>query len=191
MFVKICGITNFEDAWAAIDMGAQALGFIQAPASPRYIHPEQLQQWIARIPVNIWKVGVFVNESPAKIEWISTQLGLNIAQLHGDETPAHHPQNLQIWRAFRVTPEAPPNREYPADAILLDGPGGGKTFDWKICSTIARPLILAGGLNQHNVREAIAETNPWGVDIASGIESSPGRKDHLRMKQFIEAALSK
>ena len=191
MFVKICGITNPEDALAAIQMGARALGFIQAPASPRYIHPDRLQEWIAQIPVDIWKVGVFVNETSARIEQISTRLGLTVAQLHGDETPADHPQNLRIWRAFRVTPGTPPNGEYPADAILLDGPGGGKTFDWRICPTIAKPLILAGGLNEDNVREAIAQTNPWGVDIASGIEASPGRKDHVRMKRFIEAALSK
>lgn len=190
MFVKICGITNPEDALAAAEMGAQALGFIQYPKSPRYVAPAALQEWIGLIPAHVWKVGVFVDEAPLEIEGICQSLGFAIAQLHGEETPEDHPRGLQVWKAFRVTPQHNLDADYPADAILLDGPGGGRTFDWSVTSRITRPCIVAGGLDEHNVRQAIEASNPWGVDISSGIELSPGRKDHARMKRFIEVALN-
>ena len=188
MFVKICGITNREDAFAAIDAGARALGFIfYPPESPRHTTAAQLAPWIADIPPHIWKVGVFVDESPDVIEQIAAQLQLDIAQLHGHETPAQHPRALRIWKAFRVRDAATEVPDYPAEAILIDGPA----YDWSKAAHFSRPLILAGSLTPENVREAISKMpgKPWAVDVASGVESSPGRKDHKRMKQFIEAAL--
>jgi phosphoribosylanthranilate isomerase len=188
MFVKICGITNREDALAAVDAGAQALGFIFCDRSPRYITPEALEPWIADIPRDIWKVGVFVNETPARIEQIAGQIGLEVAQLHGAETPEQHPRGLRIWKAIRINGTTT-IADYPAEALLLDGPANGQTFDWSLAIGRTRPVILAGGLTPENVREAIERVKPWGVDVSSGVESSPGRKDHARMKQFIEASL--
>lgn len=187
MFVKICGITNREDAFAAVDAGARALGFIFCPSSPRYVTAEELQPWIDEIPPHVWKVGVFVDEDPELIEKIAVQLKLDIAQLHGEETPERHPRGIRIWKAFRVASLEMQVPDYPAEAILIDGPA----YDWSRTAHFTRPFILAGGLNPCNVREAIARVagKPWAVDVASGVESSPGRKDHVRMKQFIEAAL--
>jgi phosphoribosylanthranilate isomerase len=189
MFVKICGITNRDDAMAAIDSGARALGFIFYPKSPRFVNQTELAKWIGHLPHDIWKIGVFVDEHPATIEHVARELGLDVAQLHGSETPADHPANLRVWKAFRVKGDGVTDPDYPAEAILLDGPASGEAFDWAIASLISRPLVLAGGLNEHNVRDAIERTGPWGVDVCSGVESEPGRKDHARMKKFIETAL--
>ena len=189
MFVKICGITNRDDAIAAIEAGAGAIGFVFHKPSPRYTNPAALEPWISEIPTNIWKVGVFVNEAPEAIERVAASLQLDIAQLHGDETPDRHPRGLRIWKAFRMHNGAGPEHSYPAEAILLDGPGKGQTFDWRIAQGMRGKVIVAGGLTPDNVRAAIEQTNPWGVDTASGVEASPGRKDHARMKQFIQAAL--
>ncbi len=185
MFVKICGITNREDALAAIDAGARALGFIFVASSPRSVTAERLEPWIHGLPADVWKVGVFADETPETIEQISSRLGLAIAQLHGAETPQNHPGGLRVWKAFRVNrdSEIP---DYPAaEAILIDG----IAYDWKRTAHFTRPLILAGGLNEENVRARIECARPWAVDVSSGIESAPGRKDHARMKKFIEAAL--
>jgi phosphoribosylanthranilate isomerase len=189
MFVKICGITNREDALAAVDAGASALGFIFSPGGPRHVTAGQVESWINDIPSEIWKVGVFVDEEPELIERIGAQLRLDVAQLHGSETPGCHPRGIRVWKAFRV--KAEPIPDYPAaEAILIDG----LAYDWTRTAHFTRPLILAGGLDENNVRERIERAGLsnqlWGVDVASGIESSPGRKDHARMKRFIEAALS-
>jgi phosphoribosylanthranilate isomerase len=189
MFVKICGITNREDALAAVDAGARALGFIFHTASPRHITAGQLEPWINEIPAEIWKVGVFVDEMPDEIERIGSLLRLDVVQLHGSETPDRHPRDIRIWRAFRVGNGQVPVPDYPAEAILIDG----EAYDWTRTAHFTRPLILAGGLDPDNVetrvRRARLWNKPWAVDVASGIESSPGRKDHARMKKFIEAAL--
>jgi phosphoribosylanthranilate isomerase len=189
MFVKICGITNREDALAAIEAGAGALGFVFHKPSPRYADPPAIAPWISEIPASIWKVGVFVNESPEAIEQIAGELKLDVAQLHGSETPAVYPRALRIWKAIRIHNFTVPEHSYSAEAILLDGPGKGQTFDWRIAQGMPGKVIVAGGLTPDNVRDAIEQTNPWGVDTASGVETSPGRKDHARMKQFIQAAL--
>jgi phosphoribosylanthranilate isomerase len=196
MWVKICGITNREDALAAIEAGARALGFIFYDRSPRHVAPAQLEPWIGQLPRDVWKVGVFVDESPRKIEQIAEQLSLDVAQLHGAEKPANYPRGLRIWKAVRITGAAgrPSGRlacPDSAEALLLDGPASGLTFDWSLAAGLSTPVILAGGLNPDNVRDAIerARAHPWGVDVSSGVESSPGRKDHARMKKFIEAAL--
>jgi phosphoribosylanthranilate isomerase len=188
MFVKICGITNREDAMAAIDAGAGALGFIFHKPSPRYAAPDTLAPWIGEIPSNIWKVGVFVNESAVAVESVCTELKLDVAQLHGDEPESQYPHGPRIWKAIRVgdgVPAVPPTSE----ALLLDGPRNGATFDWSIAKQVTGKVIVAGGLTPENVRAAVEQTNPWGVDTASGVEFSAGRKDHARMKQFIKAAL--
>jgi phosphoribosylanthranilate isomerase len=185
MFVKICGLTNREDALAAVEAGARAIGFVFAN-SRRRADPDQIASWIGEIPAEVWKVGVFVNEERETIEGIAAQLGLDVAQLHGNETPDRHPRNIRIWKAFRVLNAGTPVPDYPAEAILIDGPA----FDWSQTAHLTRPLILAGGLNPENVAAAIRRAGrPWAVDVASGVEASPGRKDHSRMKQFIEAAL--
>ena len=191
MFVKICGLTNREDALAAVEAGARAVGFIFCEKSPRHVTPEKVAAFSGDIPKDIWKVGVFVNESPARIEEISAQAGLDIAQLHGAETPAEHPRGLRVWKAFRLEPDGADHADpaYPAEAILLDGPGAGIAFDWARRNEFTGNVILAGGLNENNVREAIERTHPWAVDVSSGVESAPGKKDHARMKRFIEAAL--
>ena len=189
MFVKICGITNREDALAAVDAGARALGFIFCESSPRHVTPGQIAPWAHEIPPHIWKVGVFVDESPEHIEQIAAQLGLDIVQLHGAETPDRHPRGIPVWKAFRVNAIQTQIPNYPAEAILIDG----AAYDWSKTAHLTRPLILAGGLQPGNVREAIQRTRltseVWAVDVASGVEKSPGRKDHARMKEFIKAAL--
>jgi phosphoribosylanthranilate isomerase len=189
MFVKICGITNREDALAAVDAGARALGFIFYDKSPRAVTAAQIETFVHDIPKDIWKVGVFVDEAPAKIEEIGAALGLDIAQLHGKETPDRHPRSLRVWKAFRVADGRLPEPAHAIEATLLDGPSTGKAFDWSLAANFPGKLIVAGGLDEHNVRNAVAIAQPWGVDVSSGIETTPGRKDHARMKKFIEAAL--
>ena len=185
MFVKICGLTNREDALAAVAAGARAIGFVFAE-SPRRVDPDFIAPWIAEIPDSVWKVGVFVDESAQVIESIASRLRLDVAQLHGHETPDQHPANLRIWRAFRVRSAVDKVPDYPAEAILIDG----AAYDWSSIGHFTKPLIMAGGLTPDNVAAAIRRAgNPWAVDVASGVEASPGRKDHARMKQFIEAAL--
>jgi phosphoribosylanthranilate isomerase len=185
MFVKICGITNREDALAAIDAGAQALGFIFYPPSPRSVTVEQIEAWVGELPAAIWKVGVFVDEPPELVESIAARIGLDVAQLHGDETPERYPKRLRIWKGVRVKGDSEVS-DYPhAEAILLDG----AAYDWARTAHFTRPLILAGRLDPENVQGRIEIARPWGVDVASSIELSPGRKDHARMKIFIEAAL--
>jgi phosphoribosylanthranilate isomerase len=189
MFVKICGITNREDALAAVDAGARALGFIFYAKSPRAVTAAQIENFVNDIPKDIWKVGVFVDESPAKIEEIAAALNLDIAQLHGKETPDRHPRGLRVWKAYRINNGQLPEPAHSTEATLLDGPATGKAFDWSLAATFPGKLIVAGGLDEHNVREAVARAHPWGVDVSSRLETAPGRKDHARMKKFIEAAL--
>jgi phosphoribosylanthranilate isomerase len=190
VLVKICGITNREDAMAAVAAGAGALGFVFYAPSPRATKVETLLDWIGDVPAHVLRVGVYVNEAPAVIEANARALGLHVAQLHGNETPAEHPATGLVWRAFRLGEAAVPQAEYPADALLLDGMGNGKPFDWKCAAGLNCRVILAGGLTPENVRQAIETARPWGVDTASGVEASPGRKDHARMKKFIETALN-
>ena len=199
MMVKICGITNREDALAAIDGGAAALGFNFYPASPRYIAPERAAAIAATLPAGVWKVGVFVDESPETVLRTADQVGLDIAQLHGNESPEQYPRGIRVWKAMRVVGQdfsLPPAG--PAEAVLLDGPASGQSFDWTWLTRPERPrqaedlphVILAGGLDAGNVREAIEQVHPWGVDACSRIESSPGRKDRFKMAAFLKAALA-
>jgi phosphoribosylanthranilate isomerase len=193
MIVKVCGITNPEDAAAAIAHGADAIGFNFYPRSPRYIAPERAA--IIRTP-GVLRVGVFVNEPAARIEEIARIASLDIAQLHGDESPADYPAALTVWKAARVGADFSfaPYDAIPAQALLLDGPaaelygGAGKTFDWQLAARCSKRIIVAGGLDGTNVARAIALARPWGVDACSRIESAPGIKDHQKMIDFLFAA---
>jgi phosphoribosylanthranilate isomerase len=192
MFVKICGLTNLTDTLSAYESGASAAGFNFHPGSPRYIAPESLAPWIERVPTEMWKVGVFVNESPDRVLEISRSLGLDIAQLHGSETPADVPAGMRVWKAARVSAgyDFAALDAFPTEALLLDGPASGVPFDWDLAKNRARKIVLAGGLDIDNVCAAIDHVQPWGVDICSRIESAPGKKDLQRMKQFIETVMS-
>jgi phosphoribosylanthranilate isomerase len=196
MMVKICGITNRDDALAAVEGGASALGFNFYPPSPRYIAPEPAQAILAVLPPGILKVGVFANEPAASVVLLAGQLGLDIVQLHGES--AEVPAGLRVWRAVPVAPgfDVASLDPLPAEAFLLDAPSGsvyggtGRSFDWSLARGARRPVILAGGLDETNVRRAIEEARPWGVDACSRLESAPGRKDRRRMAQFLKAARS-
>ena len=191
MMVKICGITNREDALAAIDDGAAALGFNFYPASPRYIHPDEAADIAAGLPSRIWKVGVFVDEPAEAVLRTAGQVGLDIAQLHGSETPEQYPRGIRVWKAIRMMGQSLSlPTDSPAEAVLLDGPASGHAFDWTRVPPGVAKLILAGGLHAGNVRQAIAEVHPWGVDACSQIELSPGRKDRLKMAAFLKSALA-
>ena len=190
MMVKICGITNWEDALAAIDGGAAALGFNFYPPSPRYISPDEAAVIADGLPAQVWKVGVFVDEPAEAVLRTAGQVGLDIAQLHGSESPEQYPRGIRVWKAIRVEGKAFSLPGGPAEAVLLDGPASGQVFDWaRVPHGIAK-LILAGGLDAGNVREAIEQVHPWGVDACSQIESSPGRKDRFKMAAFLKAALA-
>lgn len=192
MMVKICGITTLEDALAAIDEGATALGFNFYPRSPRYIAPEVATGIIAELPKDCLKVGVFVNEIPETVKAIAEEAGLDIVQLHGKETPEQVPVGYPVWKAFRVDATFSPEqlRDFPAEAYLLDSPtelygGSGHSFDWNLARGIGAKIILAGGLDASNIRRAIAVAQPWGVDACSKLEAAPGRKDRAKMSAFL------
>ncbi len=193
MMVKICGITNREDALAAVEGGAAALGFNFWPRSPRAVTIEHAAELMAALPAGVLKAGVFVNQPEAGE--IARCLGLDVVQLCGEETPADYPSGVRVWKAVRVG-ENFMLPDCPAEALLLDGPAGalhggsGRTFDWRLAAGAARKIILAGGLDASNVREAIAAARPWGVDACSRLESSPGKKDHVKMAAFLKAALA-
>jgi phosphoribosylanthranilate isomerase len=192
MFVKICGLTNLEDTLAASEQGAAAAGFNFYPKSARYIAPESLKQWIDRVPNGMWKVGVFVGESPARVSEIALELKLDVVQLHGDESPRDVPLGLRVWKAARITAgfDFSKLNGFATEALLLDGPASGIPFDWNLAAAQSRKIVLAGGLDERNVREAIQRVQPWGVDVCSRIELAPGKKDHARMRQFIQTVLS-
>ncbi|MDD5544011.1 MAG: phosphoribosylanthranilate isomerase [Acidobacteriia bacterium] len=198
--IKICGIRRLEDALAAIEFGADALGFNFYPRSPRYISVRQASRLIAALPPFITKVGVVVDFGAARdIVRLKEAVGLDAIQLHGEES-AELARRLLPWpviKAFRVGEDFDFRtvRSFPANAILLDGfsagkPGGtGKTFDWKMARQAGRDrrIIVSGGLTASNVAEAIAQARPYAVDVASGVESSEGKKDFRKMRQFIAA----
>ena len=197
VIIKVCGITTLEDALAAVEGGATAIGFNFYPRSKRYIRPEEAAPIAAALPHPIIKVGVFVNEAPAAVESIARQVGLDVAQLHGDEGPDALPAGLRVWKAFRVDEgfDARQMDAFPTvEAFLLDGPAGGEyggagiPFAWGLAAGATRRILIAGGLDATNVRQAIREAHPWGVDACSKIESSPGHKDRAKMMDFLKAA---
>jgi phosphoribosylanthranilate isomerase len=197
MLIKICGITNLEDAQRAVDLGANALGFVFVPSSPRYIIPEKAISIISRLPSSVQKVGVFVNEQPSVIASIIEQTGITCLQFHGDETPENlQGYTLPVWKAFRVTStfDVAVVGRYSADAYLLDTfssrtyGGTGKTFDWRIAAQAKQygKIILSGGLNPQNVVDAVCTVQPFGIDVNSGVEASPGKKDAAKLKKLFD-----
>ncbi len=198
--IKICGITNLEDALLAATLGADALGFIFAP-SPRQINSAKAREIIKKIPPFISSVGVFVNEKPGKIKELVNECSLDYIQLHGEEPPEFcqslFPQ--KIIKTFRIKDEKSLEQVssyFQVRAILLDtfvkGKAGGTgiTFNWQLAreaKKMGKPIILSGGLSPKNVREAIESAAPFAVDISSGIESHPGKKDRVKLAGFIKA----
>jgi phosphoribosylanthranilate isomerase len=202
--VKICGITNLEDALLSAKFGADALGFNFYEKSPRYIAPEKAREIIEQLPENILKVGVFVNESLEKIAEIARTAKLDTLQLHGEETPEFARElkaktNLEIIKAFRVSPDFKPEDvlQYETEAILLDAynpkehGGTGETFDWEIAKKVQEifpKMYLAGGLSDDNVNVGISRVNPFCLDVCSKIEIEKGKKDKAKLINFITKA---
>lgn len=195
--IKICGVTNLEDALVAAELGADAIGFVFYEKSPRYINPGAAAFIIRELPPFVATVGVFVNEPPARVVDIAKAAGVGCIQLHGDETPEYcQAVGLRTIKALRVKDASVLNklRSFTVSAILLDTyregvPGGtGETFDWQIASEAAATgrVILSGGLTPENVRQAIDKVQPYAVDVSSGVESRPGRKDHDKLRKFFE-----
>lgn len=196
MFVKICGLTSEEDALLAVAMGADAVGFVFAP-SKRQLAPARAADIIKRLPSEILAVGVFRDEAPQRVVEIVNQTGLRAAQLSGRETAD---ETLWIRRRVPVVIKAFPGGDpalakapqYGADVVMLDSasPGSGQVFDWSLAegAPSGLRLLLAGGLTPDNVAEAIERVRPWGVDVSSGVEASPGVKDASKVRRFISRA---
>lgn len=198
--VKICGITNTADGLMAAEAGADAVGFVFYERSPRAISPEQAATIIKALPPDLIKVGVFVDPDADLVMRAIHDAGINVLQFHGNESPEFCLGfGVMTMKAFRVR-----GREtlgslpaYGTDAWLLDAysagqaGGTGETFDWDLAAEavgMGRPVFLAGGLGPANVAEAIRKVQPFGVDVSSGVESSPGRKDETRVREFVKAA---
>ena len=201
--VKICGIRRAEDAAAAVAAGADALGFNFWKGTPRYVAPSEAATMVAAAPPGVLTVGVFVDEEPERVAEIADQTGVMALQLHGSETPAYLDSLgafLKI-KAMKVSPGFDPAKmdDYgSASLFLLEGlvagmvGGTGQTFDWSIAEQAKEhgKIILAGGLTPDNVADAVRRVRPWGVDVASGVESEPGKKDPRLIRAFIQAARS-
>ena len=198
--VKICGITSEADALAAVEAGADAIGLMFYEGSPRHVTLEQAKAISAALPQHVMRVGVFVNAEEAFVHQALTECMLNILQFHGDETPeecSRYP--VMTLKAFRVQGEetlaeleAYPSAGYLLDAYVKDALGGtGATFNWDLAvraQEFGKPIFLAGGLTPENVVEAVRKVQPFGVDVSSGVESEPGRKDAEQMRTFVAAA---
>ena len=195
--VKICGITNYQDAQTAVDMGADIIGINFYPESPRYVEPEKAAEFIKKLPAFVVICGVFVN---ADSDWIRNAIDkcqLDWIQLHGDESPEFCEKfnsfSVRTIKAIRVKDEndIALTDKYFTDAVLLDAfdpekyGGTGFTFDWNLLGHITRRVFLAGGIKPENAAEAV-KTGVWGIDVCSGIESEPGKKDHEKMKLLFE-----
>jgi phosphoribosylanthranilate isomerase len=195
--VKICGLTNYDDAAAATEMGADILGFNFYKESPRFIEPSKAVEIIDKLPAYVDIAGVFVNAPLEEIHKTINFCQLNWVQLHGDESPKFcqllFSYNVKTMKAIRVKDQADIKRaeEYFTDAILLDAfnpekyGGTGLTFDWNIIGHIGKRIFLAGGINPDNVVKAV-ELGVYGIDVCSGIEERPGKKDHKKMKQLFD-----
>jgi len=195
--VKICGITNYEDAAAALDLGADLLGFNFYPKSPRFIKPAKAVQIINKLPAFIDTAGVFVNASIEQIHETTNLCQLDWVQLHGDESPEFCKEflshNVKVMKALRVKDQTDIEKvdNYFTDAILLDAfnperyGGTGLTFDWNIIGHIGKRVFLAGGINPDNAADAV-KLGVYGIDVCSGIEAEPGKKDHQKMKKLFD-----
>jgi phosphoribosylanthranilate isomerase len=204
-FIKICGITNLEDALAAVAVGADALGFNFYKPSPRYITPQSAREIIEQLPGSVLTVGVFVNEeSPQAVMSIANEAGIKALQLHGDESPDYCRElaaDTHVIKTLAVSDDFDPKlvRAYQVDAIMLDTRdnrlrgGTGRVFDWSIAQQVSQhvpKLYLAGGLSPENVADAIKIVRPYAVDACSALEDRPGTKNHERMRAFVETARS-
>jgi phosphoribosylanthranilate isomerase len=200
MFVKICGITNEEDALLAVALGADALGFVFAPGSPRMVTPDEAKSIVKRLPYDeVLTVGVFRDERPQRVTEVVNKVGLKAAQLHGrephDEVVYVRQRVQYVIQAFTAgDPALEMAAQGPADVVLIDAPtpGSGRTFDWvQVQGALeGARLLLAGGLTPENVADAIFYVQPWGVDVSTGVETAPGsgRKDPRKLRRFIKAA---
>ena len=196
--VKICGITNIDDAITAVKFGADALGFVFYHKSPRQITPAAARKIVREIPPLVTTVGVFVDEDPKSVERILEHVRLDCAQLHGEEPPEACLIDRKVIKAIRI--QGPEDIEqmkdyrvagFLLDAYLPDMPGGtGRKFNWKHALEAKKfgPIILAGGLTPENVEEAIKQVGPYGVDVSSGVEAKKGIKDHEKLRLFIQRA---
>jgi len=196
--VKVCGITNAVDALRAVELGADALGFIFYKGSKRYIDPRDAHRIISSLPPFISSVGVFVNQTVPEIKGAVETSGVDTVQLHGDETPEFCAMlPYKLIKAVRVkdTVNSDQVELYPVRAILFDKHtdemygGTGTSFDWGVLKgiNISKKVILSGGLTPENVSRAIEIVKPYGVDVSTGVEDSPGKKNHMKMRKFIEA----
>ena len=196
--VKICGITNLEDALMAVEAGADALGFVFFTGSSRYISPDQAAAIIRLLPPFVQTVGLFVNEELATVNFVADQCGLDMVQLHGEESPDYCTAvKRRVIKAFRVKDESSLNDmpNYPVAGYLLDAwspvahGGTGTTFNWDIAAKAAasHAVILAGGLTPENVAGAISAVRPYAVDVSSGVESAPGSKDAGKVTVFCQS----
>jgi phosphoribosylanthranilate isomerase len=198
--VKICGITTVEDALTAVAAGADALGFMFYAPSPRCVTRERAGEIIRRLPPFVAKVGVFVNPTEAEVREAVTECGLDTLQFHGEEPPDFCRQfALKAIKAFRVrdaeslqAARAYPNEAWLLDSFVADKPGGtGQRFNWDLARDAAqhhRWVILAGGLTPENAAAAVQHVRPYGLDVSSGVEAAPGRKDAAKVRAFISAA---
>jgi phosphoribosylanthranilate isomerase len=196
--IKICGITNLEDAQSAVELGADALGFIFYPKSPRYIKVRDAANICSQLPPFVAKVGVFVDGSEYEIGKALDECLLTALQFHGDEPPKFCCKfPAKSIKAIRMRDETSLRMaaEYDVDALLLDAyteterGGTGRTFDWSLAvraKEIGPPIILSGGLTTENVQEAIRKVRPYAVDVSSGVEREPGKKDPEKLRRFIE-----
>lgn len=196
MFIKICGITNEDDALLSVALGADALGFVFAP-SPRQVTMQKVYDITRRLPPGILTVGVFRDEHPRRVIEMVHEAGLKGAQLHGHETPD---DVVEVSRSVRWvikavaagSVDARNANQFATDIVLLDAPhpGAGKVFDWSLAGELAAGprILLAGGLTAENVSDAIGQVRPWGVDVSSGVESEPGKKDARKLRAFIATA---
>ncbi len=199
MLVKICGITRADDAEAAVAAGAGALGFIFWPNSPRFVDPYRARSIVSRLPPVVVPVGVFVNQPPAYVKGVAALVGLGAVQLHGDEDPAYLAGiRSPVIKSVSTGKDARNDgldAWSPRTMLLIDvhdpvsRGGTGRTIDWTAAAAIARrrPALLAGGLTPDNVAEAVAHVQPFGIDVSSGVERSPGLKDHARIRALFEA----
>ncbi len=214
MMIKICGITNKADAFTAVEAGADALGFVLWPRSKRFVSLEAAERIVEGLPSAVARVSVLVNPSREEVEQSLASGAFTTLQFHGDETPdfcAAWRGQAKVWKAFRVTVAASLRDAMAGfcasrsdattfsvvDAVLLDSyspasrGGTGQTFDWSLAreaKKFGKPVILSGGLTPANVREAVAIAQPDGVDVSSGVEMAPGRKDHEKIREFIRNA---
>jgi phosphoribosylanthranilate isomerase len=198
--VKICGITTIGDAVAAVEAGADALGFMFYEPSPRHLTIPAAAEIIRELPPFVTKVGVFVNPTREEVRKAMAECGVGALQFHGDEAPEFCRQfGLKAIKALRVRDEASLQQmaAYRSEAWLLDSyvpgklGGTGAQFNWQIASEavkLNRMVILAGGLTPENVAQAVREVRPYGVDVSSGVESAPGKKDHAKVRAFVQAA---